>query len=193
MPSFSTLDPTADPIVHISLKMLAGQTQRPQYVSLAEQPFITELQLNAEPNDPALLIAVGDMLGVEQPLSVFRISYLGELAILWLDHNRWLILPASDQSISIGEYLTQFFAEGISLIEDNKRLRAQLSPSAIMAILDSSISHEFCALASNSRETSATRLANESVYIDHLKQNDSYDLIVRQGCAIALDTWLRIN
>lgn len=193
MPSFSTLDPTADPIVHISLKMLAGQTQIPQYVSLAEQPFISELKLNAEPNDPALLIAVGEMLGVEQPLSVFRISYLGQLAILWLDHNRWLILSTCDQPISISAYLSEYFADGISLQEESYPLTAKLTTSAITTILDSSISHEFCALESNSRETSATRLINEPVHIHVLSNNDSYELLVRRGCAIALDTWLRIN
>lgn len=193
MPSFSTLDSTADPIVHISLKMLAGQTQLPQYVSLAEQPFISELKLNAEPNDPALLIAVGEMLGVEQPLSVFRISFLGELAVLWLDHNRWLILSTCDQPFSISTYLAQYFAGGISLQEEHYPLTATLSPSAITTILDSSISHEFCAHESNNLETSATRLANEPVYIHVLSNNESYDLLVRRGCAIALDTWLRIN
>lgn len=183
-----------NPLVHITIGTHVNQENRLQSIVVHERSFIGNLQLDSDPDDPALLIAVGEMLGVKQPLSACRISCLGQLSILWLDHNRWLILRSPGEQSSISQLLIQIWGKDITLVTDDKgQLTAHLNIAALNYLLSSENTQDFHQNSKAYRETSLHFLQKNPIRILSLETTDNYEILVRKRCADTLLEWLNIN
>ncbi|BBB30608.1 sarcosine oxidase subunit gamma family protein [Neptunomonas japonica] len=182
-----------NPLVHITIGTHVNQENLLQSIVVHERSFIGELQLDSDPDNTALLIAVGDMLGVKQPLSACRISCLGKLIILWLDHNRWLILRSPDEHTSLEQLLVQMWGQDITLGEHDKKLTARLSEAALIHLLNSSNTQEFRTDSTDYRQASLEHLQQGEIQIQSVESADNYEILVRKSCADALLKCLNVS
>jgi|GEM_PF-1638071 len=182
---------TSNPLVHLLLRTSLDTAGNIQNVILREQPFIGDLQLDADPEDHSLLIAVGEMMAVPHPLSVSRISCLARMAILWLDHDRWLVLPAPGSSASVSQCLQECFGRDIELQRNqNDEISAQLSEAAVHYLLSSSNTSDYHREADIRKNESLSRLTGRPLQILSLQDMADYQILVRQSAAEQLWSWL---
>ena len=182
-----------DPLVHISIGTHVNSENQLQSIVVHERPFIGNLQLDSDPDNPDLLIAVGEMLGVKQPLSSCRLTCLGQLAILWLDHDRWLVLRAPGQSTHLAKLLEKTFGNDIQLNNEQETLTAHLNEAAINYLLNSDNTHEYRMDCSEYRFESLQALKSRSIQVHIVEPTDNYEILVRKSFANILWEWLNIS
>lgn len=189
----STSPAPMNPLVHITIGTHVNQENRLQSIVVHERSFIGELQLDSDPDDTALLIAVGDMLGVKQPLSACRISCFGQLVILWLDHNRWLILRSPGEQAPLEQLLVEIWGQDITLNEHDNKLTARLNEAALIYLLNSSNTQEFRTDSTDYRQASLEKLQQGDIQIQSVEAADNYEILVRKSCADTLLKWLNVS
>ncbi len=182
-----------NPLVHITIGTHVNQENRLQSIVVHERSFIGDLQLDSDPDDLALLIAVGEMLGVKQPLSACRISCLGSLAILWLDHNRWLVLRSPGEQATLSELLVQIWGKDLTLLENEGQLSARLNTAALSYLLNSGNTQDFRQNSDLYRAQSRDCLQHNPIQILSVETADDYEILVRKSCADTLLKWLNVN
>ncbi|MCV6588671.1 MAG: sarcosine oxidase subunit gamma family protein [Marinobacterium sp.] len=198
------------PLVHLSLGAQVNSDNQVNHLQIEEQPFIGDLQLDADPDNHALLIAVGDMMGVQQPLTASRISCLSTLAIIWLDQvplqnrrgelikrnkpdqPRWLVLPRPGLTLQPAEALAQAFGQDLTLAQHADTIHLQLTDAAVRYLLDSQNTREEQA-AQLRREQAAQQLQDQGATLLPLTAFNRYDLLIRRSCADQLWQWLDNN
>lgn len=179
---------SAGTLVHLNLQAAVDHDSRINSIIVRERPFISDLGLDAEPEDKHLLIAVGEVMGVAQPLTANRISCMGRLAILWVNDNRWLVLPPAGAHESVYQALQETFGKDLALAEDDQgHLRAELSEAAIEYLLNSANTQRFSDLPLTGEQLA------QGVSILTLKETQDYDILVRKSCAESLWNWLQQN
>lgn len=177
-------------LVHINLAIQTDDTDEVSSIMMRERPFIGELNLDIDPDNLSLLIAVGEVMGVAQPLTVSRISCIGKLAILWLDLNRWLVLPPTGSHLSVEQALRDTFGQDIQFQTEGETIQAKLTEAAVRYLLESDNTHESHRQADRRRADSQSRLQNEGVTIMSPCDQREYDILVRDLCAERLWQWL---
>lgn len=173
-------------LVHLNVQAAVDTDSRISSIIVRERPFIGDLGLDAEPDDKNLLIAIGEVMGVAHPLTVNRISCMGRLAILWINENRWLVLPPAGAHESIYQALRETFGEDLKLETTQEgQLKAHLNKAATHYLLSSSNTQQFSHLPVTEEE-----LTN-GITIMSLHDTQDYDILVRKGCAESLWQWLQ--
>ena len=180
----------ASPLVHLNIQVQLDNAQQVNGLMVREQPFIGDLQLDADPDNLSLLIAVGEVMGVQQPLTVTRISCLGSMAILWLDQHRWLVLPPPGRGLQVLQALEDTFGQDMSITEQDGKQYVQLNDAAIRYLLDSQNTREEHHEAQQRRLIAQQHLSNQGVELLTLSEASEYDILVRQSCADQLWHWL---
>ncbi|MBY4675177.1 sarcosine oxidase subunit gamma family protein [Marinobacterium arenosum] len=178
----------ASPLAHLNINVQFDSRYAVSGLMVREQPFIGELKLDTDPDNLALLIAVGEVMGVQQPLTVTRLSCIGSLAILWLDAHHWLVLPTPGRNLTVQEALEETFGDDLQIDQQDGQQRLRLSEAAIRYLLESQ----------NTREEHRDGVARRSAAHHQLKEqgvqllplSDSHDILVRQSCADQLCQWL---
>lgn len=175
-------------LVHLNVHAAVDQDRRINSIIVRERPFIGDLGLDTDPDDKQLLIALGEVMGVAQPLTVNRISCMGRLAILWVNENSWLVLPPAGAHESVYQALSETFGSDLILKEsETGKLSAQLTPAAIHYLLSSANTRRFSEL-----DVSEDMLT-EGINILTLQEAEDYDILVRKSCAESLWEWLQQN
>jgi sarcosine oxidase gamma subunit len=182
-----------NPLVHLTIGTHVNQENRLQSIVVHERSFIGDLQLDSDPDDPALLIAVGEMMGVKQPLSACRITCLGHMVILWLDHTRWLILRSPGEQNSLSHLLTLSWGNDIQLSYHEGKLTARLNNAALTYLLNSANTQELSTNSTLYREKSMDCLQHNAIQIFSVEAADNYEILVRKSCADTLLKWLNIS
>lgn len=175
-------------LVHLNVQAAVDQHHRINSIIVRERPFIGDLGLDADPEDQQLLIAIGEVMGVAQPLTVNRISCMGRLAILWVNENSWLVLPPTGAHESVYQALHETFGSDLALHETRSgKLSAELTPAAINYLLSSSNTRKF------SDQDLSEHSLSQGVNILTLQETQDYDILVRKSCAENLWHWLQQN
>jgi sarcosine oxidase subunit gamma len=68
--------------------------QIPDSVSIAEEPFVTMVELRVDPSGPGATAAAG-LLGVELPTTPSSYTKSADTAVLWLAPDEWLVTGTS--------------------------------------------------------------------------------------------------
>lgn len=176
----AVFDTSRNRLMHINLAVQAQNT-RISSIMMRERPFIGELNLDIDPDNLSLLIAVGEVMNVAQPLTVSRISCVDTLAILWLDQNRWLVLPSPGSHLTVAEALQHAFGPGLKLDAEADRVHVQLTEQAITTLQ---------ACDDCTGEDSIKRLQQKGVTIMQPGDQREYDILVRDHCAGRLWQWM---
>ncbi|MBB1485053.1 hypothetical protein [Oceanospirillum sediminis] len=180
----------SNPLLHLNISAELDQKGSVSDITMRQCSLVSDLNLDIDPDNLSFLIAVGDVTGASQPLAVSRISCIGQLAILWLDLNHWLVLPPVQSGLSVSQALTMTFGQDISLKSDDNALRADLTEAAVRYLLESDNTAEMHCEADQRLKDSMQRLIAEGVTIQSLSEQAEYDILLRQACVDRLSQWL---
>ena len=186
----STVQTINNRLVHINLSLQVDNAGDVGAIMMRERPFVGELNLDIDPDNLSFLIAVGDVTGAAQPLAVSRISCIGRLAILWLDVNRWLVLPPTGSLMSVRQALTDTFGQDIRFNTEDEQMHAELTEAAVHYLLESENTQDGHNEAADRRMASHKRLLDEGVMIQSPSDQQEYDILVRDLCAEHLWQWM---
>lgn len=84
----------------------AELTATPDGVRIAEVPYLTQLNLRVEPAGPAAR-SLQDVLGTALPTRANTAVAAGELTVLWLGPDEWLVLGSEGQQETLEKALRQ--------------------------------------------------------------------------------------
>lgn len=90
------------PLGHLAAQLAATPTG----VRLTELPFLTQFNLRVDPAGPAAR-AVGDVLGAALPTRANTAVAAGDVAVLWLGPDEWLVLAPEGRQESLEKALRQ--------------------------------------------------------------------------------------
>lgn len=83
------------PLAHAADRFADVSRKSGGALRLAELPFLAQVNLRVDPKSPAA-DAVGQALGVTLPLEPNTVNRSGDLAVLWLGPDEWLIVGPAD-------------------------------------------------------------------------------------------------
>lgn len=84
----------------------AQLTATPDGVRLAEVPYLTQLNLRVDPSGPAAT-SLEDVLGTALPTRANTAVSAGELSVLWLGPDEWLVVAPEGQQETLEKALRQ--------------------------------------------------------------------------------------
>jgi len=159
-------------------------------IAIAEVPFLTQINLRVDPASPAAA-AVGKELGLELPTEPGTVARSGDLSVLWLGPDEWLIVgqPGAAEQVTgrlrsaLGiEYasVVDVSAQRTTLHLAGPRLRDVLAQGCALDLHPSRFPVGRCA---------QTMLAQAPVILLPLP-GDEYWLLVRASFAQYLADWL---
>ncbi|MGH8968683.1 MAG: sarcosine oxidase subunit gamma [Actinomycetes bacterium] len=95
-----TADLRRSPLAHRAGELAAVGSRSAGAVRIEELPFRSLLNLRLDPAGPAVSSA-GDVLGVDLPLAPNTWAGTGDLAVLWLGPDEWLVVgpPGAEEEL----------------------------------------------------------------------------------------------
>jgi len=164
----------------------------PGEVGIAEIPFLTQLDLRVEPGGPAAA-AVARALGGELPAAPCTASRTGDMDVLWLGPDEWLVLAGPGRQRQLEDLLRPAIGGEHGAVVDVSAQRTALSVSGPAA---REVLARGCAIDLDPRIAPAgtcvqTLLARTGVTI--LVRDDrasEFLLLVRASFAQYLAAWL---
>ena len=123
----------------IDCKRISASNSAPEEAGavLGEQAFWGHINLRGDPNEPAFLQAVAEVLGSELPLTPNTVAISDKLTAFWLGPNEWLLLMPSEQQEPIIEQLRAALAGVFAAVTDisSGQTVITLSGQCIRAVL----------------------------------------------------------
>jgi len=100
--------------------------QLPPTVRIAEIPFLTQLDLRVDPDSTAVP-EIGKVLGGPLPTVACTASTFGEIEVLWLGPDEWLILAPADQQGQLEAQLREALGDQHGAVTDVSAQRTALT------------------------------------------------------------------
>jgi sarcosine oxidase, subunit gamma len=97
--------PTGEQMRRSPLAHLAGEGAGSEgaAVAIAERPFLTKVNLRGDPDDPDFRDAVEGALGCALPREPNTTATAGDVTVLWLGPDEWLVVaPANQEDERVG-------------------------------------------------------------------------------------------
>jgi sarcosine oxidase subunit gamma len=162
-------------------------------VSLAELPFLAQVDLRADPADGALLARLGAVVGVDLPTAPNTATTTdgGERHVLWLGPDEWLVLDRPGTEASLEERLWAALEGPGSVVDVSaNRTTIRLAGPAAREILESGCSIDLHPRAFGPGRCAQTLLARAGVVLLAVTSEPDYRLLVRPSFAAYLASWL---
>ena len=156
---------------------------------LAETPFLTQIDLRVDPKSPAAE-RIGTAIGVPLPLEPGTAVRGGDLTVLWLGPDEWLVLGPDGAAPGLVERLTEAAAgEHVSVVD----VSAQRTTLVVAGERARDVLAHGCALDLHPRafgpgRCAQTTLARTGVVL--VADEDGFRLLVRSSFAAYAAEWL---
>jgi sarcosine oxidase, subunit gamma len=113
------------PLAHAANRFAAASRKSDGALRLAELPFLTQLNVRIDPKSPAAE-AAGLALGVPLPLEPNTVNRDGELVVLWLGPDEWLVVGPPGSAEELQARLREAVGEEPASIVDISAQRTTL-------------------------------------------------------------------
>lgn len=171
--------PISSPLVYLNLASNNGKVQ------IQEDPLVSELNLLHCADDPRLLKVLGIISGSNRPLVPRQLTRLGQLLVVWLNDNEWIVLPAPQFGHDLEQALYSTFADEIALeLIPDGTFQLLLSEGARQQIIDS----ESQTILASGNQTTFT--PGYSICVRPWAKLSNYDLLLSQQDLQLLQRWL---
>ena len=166
----------------------------PGDLRVAEVPFLTQLDLRIEPGGPAA-VAVGDALGGQLPTEPCTASRIGDVDVLWLGPDEWLVLAEPGRQRELEDLLrTAIGAEHGAVVDVSaQRTALSLAGTAAREVLARGCAIDLdprVAPAGTCVQTLLARCGVTIVVRDARTSGSEFLLLVRASFAAYLASWL---
>ncbi|MEA2537250.1 MAG: sarcosine oxidase, subunit gamma [Chloroflexota bacterium] len=163
-------------------------------VSLAELPFLAQINLRADPADAPLLARLGAALGVDLPTipNTAAAGPRGDRYVLWLGPDEWLVIDRAGTEASLEGRLRTALRGGRGSVVDvsANRTTIRLAGPAARAVLEHGCSIDLHPRAFGPGRCAQTLLARAGVILISVSAEPEYRILVRPSFAAYLATWL---
>jgi sarcosine oxidase subunit gamma len=176
----------------------AGAVARFAAAPDAGVPVLSELtppgliNLRGNPSDTAFLAAAGGVLDCRLPVSPNTVQTAGELTVLWLGPDEWLVLtpPGAETAIiaALREALGGIHAAITDVSGNHARLR--LAGPFSREVLATGCSLDLHPRRFRSGQCAQTLIARAGVILHQIDDAPSYDLLPRRSFGQYLWMWL---
>lgn len=163
-------------------------------VSLAELPFLAQLDLRADPADVALQAALGAVLGVHLPTAPNSAvdASGGERHVLWLGPEEWLVIDRPGTEAALEARLRAALQGGRGSVVDvsANRTTIGLAGPAAREVLEHGCSIDLHPRIFGPGRCAQTLLARAGVILLAVSAEPEYRILVRPSFAAYVATWL---
>jgi sarcosine oxidase, subunit gamma len=163
-------------------------------VSLAELPFLAQLDLRADPADATLLARLGTVVGVHLPTTPNHAVATddGERHVLWLGPDEWLIIDRPGTETLLEERLRSALEGGRGSVVDvsANRTTIRLAGPAAREVLEGGCSIDLHPRAFGPGRCAQTLLARAGIVLLAVTTEPEYRLLVRPSFAAYVASWL---
>jgi sarcosine oxidase, subunit gamma len=166
--------------------------QRPETVAIAEEPFITMVELRVDPSGPAAAAAAG-LLGVELPATPSTYVKSADTTVIWLGPDEWLVTGTSLTGSELEARLRDAVAPhgGAAVDVSGQRTTLRLSGSHSRDVLAKGCSLDLHPNAFGGGAAAQTRLGQAGVVLLGVDGGgNDYRILVRSSFARYLANWL---
>jgi sarcosine oxidase subunit gamma len=163
-------------------------------VSLAELPFLAQLDLRADPGDGPLLTRLGAVVGLDLPTVPNRAVATSDddRHVLWLGPDEWLVIdrPGTESALE-GRLRAAIEDSRGSVVEVSaNRTTLRLAGPAARGVLEHGCSIDLHPRAFGPGQCAQTLVARAGVIVLQVSPEPEYRLLVRPSFAAYLATWL---
>jgi sarcosine oxidase, subunit gamma len=158
-------------------------------IRVAEVPFLTQLDLRLDPTGPAAS-AAGKELGLALPTEPGTSARSGEVTVLWLGPDEWLVLaPPGAEDRLTGQLRSAAEAEVVSIVDVSaQRTTLALGGPRVRELLALGCSLDLHPRVFGVGDCAQTVLAHAPVIL--LRRDDDFLVLVRASFAAHLAEWL---
>jgi sarcosine oxidase, subunit gamma len=163
-------------------------------VSLAELPFLAQLDLRADPADAALVGRVSAVLGVGLPIAPNRaeVASGGDRHVLWLGPDQWLVIDRPGTEATLEGQLRAAVVGGRGSVVDvsANRTAIRLAGRGARDVLEHGCSIDLHPRVFGPGQCAQTLIARTGVIVHQISLEPEYRLLVRPSFAAYLATWV---
>lgn len=164
----------------------------PAAVRVRELPFLTQLNLRVDPDAPGAA-AVAHVLGAPLPTEPNTAVLSGDLTVLWLGPDEWLVVSAAHAPADLDRSLRRALGSQQGAVVDLSahRTTVELSGARALEVLAKGCSLDLHPRVFTRGRCAQTLLARAPVLLLSRGGGDpAYCLLVRASFAIYLADWL---
>jgi sarcosine oxidase subunit gamma len=188
-------DPQAIPRAAATTRLVGPLTARPasgDRLTLAELPVPGQINLRGRPSDTAFLAAAGSVLDCRLPVSPNTVQTSGDLTVLWLGPDEWLVLtpPGAEPAIIARLREALHGIHGAVTDVSGNLARLRLAGSAARDVLAKGCSLDLHPRGFQPGQCAQTLIARSGVILHQIDGRPSYDLLPRRSFAEYLWMWL---
>ena len=161
-------------------------------LTLAEAPFLTQLDIRADPSVPGLLEKIGQAVGVALPTTPNTVVGSASLAALWLGPDQWLVVASDPAARGLSQRLGRaVVADGATLVDVSAgRTTIELTGPRARRLLEAGCSLDLHPESFGIGACAQTLLGRVNVILWQLTDEPRYRLLVRPSFAHHLAVWL---
>jgi sarcosine oxidase subunit gamma len=180
------------PLAHTADRFAAVSRTSGGTLRLAELPFLTQVNLRIDPKSPAAEV-IGLALGVPLPLEPNTVNRGGELAVLWLGPDEWLLVGPPGTAGKLEARLREAVGEEPASVVDVSAQRTTLLVAGPRA---AELLAHGCSLDLHPRSFEAGRCAQTTlaraqvVLVPRHERKCGFWVLVRSSFAGYLADWL---
>lgn len=161
-------------------------------VRLQRRAVAAQIGLRGDPDDTAFVESVRDALKVEIPTVANTVVDVGDIRVLWLGPDEWLVVADRD-SAPLVQALEAALAGRHVAVNDLSaaRIVLELSGPDARAVLEKGCRLDLHPRAFASGQCAGTIIAQTQVYLEQVDDRPTYRLYVRPSFAGHFEAWLR--
>jgi sarcosine oxidase, subunit gamma len=166
--------------------------QLPDTVAIAEEPFITMVELRVDPAGPGAA-AAASLLGVELPTTPSTYAKSADTAVIWLGPDEWLVTGTSLTGAELEDRLRDTVSShgGTAVDVSGQRTTLELSGSHSRDVLGKGCALDLHPSAFGGGTAAQTTLGQTGVILLGVDGSGAdYRILVRSSFARYLADWL---
>jgi sarcosine oxidase subunit gamma len=160
-------------------------------LSVRELPFVSQLNLRAEPKDAGVMQRLAEALGFALPLTPNTVASNGDRRATWLGPDEWLIAGPDGEQTALERGLRDALGEAYGAVTDVSANRTLLEIRGAKAreLLERGISIDLDPRSFEPGRCAQTLLAKAQVILER-REEPAFVVYVRTSFAVYVATWL---
>ena len=188
----SQMLPRAGALTRFTLPLERPPVSPTNGLILAELAVPGQINLRGRPSDTAFLAAAGSVLDCRLPVSPNTVQTAGDLTVLWLGPDEWLVLTAPGAEAAIIARLREALAGIHAAVTDvsGNLARLRLAGNHARDVLAKGCSLDLHPRRFQPGQCAQTLILRCGIILHQIDDRPSYDLLPRRSFAEYLWMWL---
>lgn len=180
------------PLADYALRFAELSAARPGDLFLREHPFLAQVNLRTDPNDPAVMQRLASSLGFALPVAPNTTAATEDCRALWLGPDEWLIVGPQDQEDALEQAMRDGLAGAFGSIVDVSASRTVLEIRGVEArdLLLHGVPIDLDTRSFDIGRCAQTLLGKAQLIIERRGDEAAFHLYVRSSFTCYVADWL---